>query len=82
MGQPMGQLMSQPIRRSMGQLLRQLIRPATIGPGRKLAALIKLYTNEAIHVRCDIEWIGSTLLNETEQWLLNNRTDGTVLSPF
>jgi hypothetical protein len=60
----------------------QLIRPATIEPGRKLAVLIKLYTNEAIHVRCGIEWIKGLLLNDTRQWLLNNRADETVLPPF
>jgi hypothetical protein len=53
----------------MNQLMRQLIR---------LAKFIKT----ANHVRCGIEWIRRSLLNETRQWLLNNRTDGTILSPF
>jgi hypothetical protein len=57
-GQPMRQLMSQLIRRSMNQPISD------------------------IHVRCGIEWIESTLLNGTGQWLLNNRADETILPPF
>jgi hypothetical protein len=81
---PVNQLGGQPRR----QLMRQLMRRATIESGRKFTALNKLYTNKAkfintaIHVRCGIGWIESTLLNETGQWLLNNRADGTVLPPF
>jgi hypothetical protein len=53
----------------MGQLKGQLIR---------LAKFIKT----AIHVRCGIGWIRESLLNDTRQWLLNNRADETVLPPF
>jgi hypothetical protein len=46
--------MNRSMRRPTVQSMRQLIRPATIGLGRKVAVLIKLYTNEAIHRRCGI----------------------------
>jgi hypothetical protein len=46
----------------VSQLMSQLIRLAK-------------FTQTAIHRRCGIEWIESTLLNETEQWLLSNRTN-------
>jgi hypothetical protein len=61
--------MSQSVGQSMRQRMRQLIRLAK-------------FTRTPIHVRCDIEWIRKSLLNDTRQWLLNNRTDETVLSPF
>jgi hypothetical protein len=61
--------MGQPVGQSMRQRMKQLIR---------LAKFIRT----SIHVRCDIEWIKRSLWNDTRQWLLNNRADETVLSPF
>jgi hypothetical protein len=63
------QPMGSSVGQSMGQLKGQLTRLAK-------------FTKTAIHVRCGIGWIRGSLLNGTGQWLLNNRADGTVLSPF
>jgi hypothetical protein len=46
----------------MSHLMRQLMKYAK-------------FIQTTIHRRCGIEWIESTLLNETEQWLLNNRAN-------
>jgi hypothetical protein len=73
MSQSMRRLMNQSMRRSTSQSMKQLIRSAIIEFDRKLIVLIMLYTNEIIHKRCDIKWIRESLLNETKQWLLNNR---------
>jgi hypothetical protein len=61
--------MSQPVGQSMRQRMKQLIR---------LAKFIRT----SIHVRCDIEWIRESLLNDTRQWVLNNRADETILPSF
>jgi hypothetical protein len=57
--QPTGQSMGQSVRRLMSQLVRRSMNQSI----------------SDIHVRCGIEWIKRPLLNETEQWLLNNRAN-------
>jgi hypothetical protein len=51
--------MGQPVRRLMGQLMRRSMNQPI----------------SDIHVRCGIGWIRGSLLNETKQWLLNNRAN-------
>ncbi len=60
--QSMNRAMSQLMKRLMSHLMRQLMKYAK-------------FIQTTIHRRCGIEWIESTLLNETEQWLLNNRAN-------
>jgi hypothetical protein len=52
-------LVSQSMERLMGQLMRRSMDQSISG----------------IHVRCGIGWIRGSLLNETGQWLLNNRAN-------
>jgi hypothetical protein len=61
--QPMGRSMRRSTSKPMGQLMSQLMRRSMNQP------------ISDIHVRCGIEWMKSTLLNETRQWLLNNRAN-------
>jgi hypothetical protein len=63
------------VNQSGGQSRRQLMRQSI---SRTMSQLIRRSMNQSIsdmYVRCDIKWIRRSLLNETRQWLLNNRAN-------